>query len=250
MTLKIPRELKKEFKDGFAEYIKTMGRNVEVYLKPYQVLCPNCQYDSVQKKSTNIWNSTFLRPVNIFVGTQFQQTIFPQPFNVTTASGVVYDPVITNPKILIATVCPICKGEGILIRDNKVDMNAVVTIGLLRGGYGNTESPRFYDLSAGLEGKQVYRFKTYECNYATCRDAEYFKVDNIKLKAELPPRVKGLGGYHLTEMFLSEITEGNSVTDVFDNDIRTHIEKQGQTSNQAPVYNPTIPPIIPGDDVW
>ncbi len=250
MSLKIPKELKKEFNRGFDDYIKKMGRCISVYLKPTQVSCPNCIQDPIQKKSTNIWNSNFLRAVNIFVGTAEQKTIYPQPFNVTSASGVVYDPNLFNPHILSTAICPVCRGEGSLYSENKENIVAVVTVGRFAGGSGDSKSPRFVVLSAGRDGREVYRIKTYAYNYSICNDAKYFVIDGIKLKTEIPIRVKGLGGYHIAEGYLTEIEEGSLVTNVFDEDQRLKINDKGQVSNQASPVTPTIPPIVPGDDVW
>lgn len=249
-ALRVPTELKREFKSGFEDYIKAMGRCVDVYLKPYEIGCPNCISDVIQKKSMNVWNVNFLRAVNIFVGTPAQRTVFPQPFNVSEAPGVVFDPAIPNPRILRTSVCPVCKGQGTLTAENKEKIVGVITIGILGTGAGNAKSPHFMQVSAGYDGREIYRIKTYAKHYAVCREAKHFKVDGITLQRETIARVKGLGGYHITEVYLVEVSEDSSVTNVFDSDARIKINEKGQMSDQAPLVTPTIPPIVPGDDVW
>lgn len=247
MSLKIPASIKKEFKDGFEEYIRKMGRSVIAHLKPNEVQCPNCIFDNYQHKSTNIWNTSFLKPVNIFPGTSYQKEIYPAPFNVTSVSGVQYDPTIPNPKILNVAVCPVCRGEGVLINDNTTCFNAVVTVGKPQTG---AEPSDYIDLSAGRDGMQLTRLKTYANNYAVCRDAEFFTVDGIKYKIEVPARLKGLGNKAITELYLSTVDVDSSSDTEYDTDGRLKIVEFGQVSNQASNITPTIPPVVPGDDVW
>lgn len=247
MSLKIPITLKKEFKDGFDEYIKSMGRQVLAYLKPHEVQCPNCIFDAYSNKSSNLWNSLFLKPVNIFPGTTHQQIIYPVPFNVTTVSGIQYDPSIPNPKILNAVLCPVCKGLGILTIENTVCFRAVITVGKPQTG---AQPSDFTDLSAGRDGMQLTRIKTYANNYSVCRDAESFLIDGVQYKTEIPVRLKGLGNKSIVEVYLSTVNVDSSSDNQYDTDNRLKIVDFGQVSNQASPATPTIPPIVPGDDVW
>jgi hypothetical protein len=246
MTFKIPTSLKKEFQKGFAEYTDAMGEKVTVYLSPYTVDCPNCLYDNVQKKSANIYNTGFLRPVYIFPETPFKRIVYPQPFNVLTTSGVQFDPSIIDPKSLIASVCPICMGEGTLVSPNSYCMQAVVTWDYRPKG----EDTKFLDLSAGRESKQVIRIKTYDYNYALCRDANYFILNgSVKAQITNPAKLKGLGGKHITEVFLIA-TAVDSSPEAGYNVNQKSIVAPGNESNQAPIVSSTIPPNKPGDDVW
>lgn len=247
MALKIPTSLKKEFQEGFDEYIKKMGRSVIAHLKPHEVQCPNCLFDNITHKSSNNWNTSFLKPVNIFPGTPEQKTIFPVPFNVTSASGVQYDPSNPNPKILAAGICPVCVGEGVLIIDNTTCFTAVVTVGKPQTG---AEPSDFIDLSAGRDGMQLTRLKTFARNYAVCRDADYFIVDGVKYEIEIPAKLKGLGNKSIVEVWLSTVKVDSSSDTQYDTDSRLKITDFGQVSNQASNMTPTIPPVVPGDDVW
>lgn len=246
-SFKIPASLKSEFKKGMDEYIKVMGEKIEVQLSPYTVDCPNCIFDIIQQKSSNIYDTSFLKPVNIFPGTSHQRKIYPAPFNVLSDTGVQYDPSIPNPKILQTALCPTCKGEGILTEDNSVCITGVVTRGINRAA---AESSDLKDLSAGREGITLIRIKTYGCNYALCKDAKYFIIAGIKYKLEVPTRLKGLGNKAIVEMYLSEIDEGTSIDTGYNLDPRVQINTKGQVSDQADISMPTIPPVIPGDDVW
>jgi hypothetical protein len=247
MSLKIPASLKKEFKKGFDEYIKVMGRTVQAYLEPFTVDCPNCIYDNTQKKSSNVYDETFKTPLNIFPGSSAQRIIYPAPFNVVSVSGVQYDPSIPNPKILKAAICPTCKGEGVLIQNNIVCIQAVVTRGISKT---DVEGPDMMDLSGGLDGLDVVRLKSFSCNYSVIRDAKYFIIEGIKAKLENPPRLKGLGSDAIVEAYLTTVKEDISSSDKYDKDVRIDINVHGTASNQAPSGTPTIPPVTAGDDVW
>lgn len=247
MGLGIPSNLKKEFKKGFDEYIKKMGRTVEAYLEPFSVDCPNCIYDNLQKKSSNVYDQNFKKPINIFPGTTVQRQVYPAPFNVTTVSGVQYDPSLPNPKILKTSVCPVCKGFGILTSDNVQCFQAVVTRGISKT---DVEGPDMVDLSAGLDGIDIIRLKSFSCNYSIVRDAKYFKVEGIKAKTEVPPRLKGLGSDAIVEVYLTTVQEDISSSVKYDGDSRIQTNPFGNASNQASDITPTIPPVIPGDDIW
>lgn len=247
MSLRIPTSLKKEFKDGFNEYIRKMGKPVYAYLPPYEVSCPNCIWDNLHGKSSNIYNLNFKRPVNIFPASASQRIVYPAPFNVTTVSGVQYDPALPNPKILQTVQCPVCAGEGLLFQENKSCFVGVVTVGKPQTG---AQPSDFIDLSPGRDGMQLTRIKTFAKHYAVCRDAEYFVIDGVKYKQEIPARLKGLGNDSITELYLSTVTYDDSSNTKFDLESRVNVQELGQVSDQAPIGNPTIPPSVPGDDVW
>lgn len=243
----IPKGLKKEFKKSFAQYIKAMGRNVDVILKPHTVRCPNCIYDSVQKKSTNIYDLNFLRPVTVFPTTSYKRIVYPAPFNVTTISGVTFNPDIPNARILQTDTCPICNGDGVLRAENKTCMKAVVN---RVSNQTNTEGSKTFDLSAGRDGYEILRVKTLPSNYAICRDAQVLIIDGVKTKLEVPAMLKGIGIDALVELYVSVVSEDSSSTVAYDKDTRINTSDNGQISDQASQSTPTIPPVIPGDDVW
>jgi len=247
MSLNIPTSLKKEFKVGFNEYIDKMGRKIQVNLEPYSVKCPNCLFDNIQNSSTNNWDSNFLRPVTIFPTTGFASTVYPQPFNVVTASGVQYNPSIPNPRVLNTAVCPVCAGAGVLTSPNSICIKAVVTENEVSRG---VDSPGFEDLPAGRDGMQITRLKTYEKHYPICRDAKSFLIDGVTYKVEVPAYLKGLGSKHITQLYLSTTQVDSSVDTGYDADPRINVAEQGQVSNQASVVTPTVPPITSGDDIW
>lgn len=233
--------LKKQFKAVWNEYLDKNGKDILVEATPLAVSCPNCIQDGNRNKSLNVYNTSFIRPVNIFPGTPNQITVFPQPFNVTTVSGVQYDPANLNPKILTTAVCPVCIGEGKLVAKIFHTIKAVIT--------WNPEE-RLKDTSQGWEGDPICRIKVHNSNYALVRDAIRFVVDGVSCKLDIAPRVKGLGGDHLVEAYLITTAPGHSLTNNYNSDTRVNVNTIGTISDQAPPVTPTIPPVVPGDDVW
>lgn len=243
MSFKIPKSLKKEFKKGFEEYIKVMGRTVILVLKPHEVKCPNCFYDPTQKRSSNTYNTSFIRPVNIFPTTTFKRIIYPAPFNVVSVSGVQYDPAILNPRILQGDACPVCIGAGVLTGKNEFCIRAVVDRGIKAEG-----GPQLLDLSSGFNGLEILSIKTYSDNYALCREAVSVMVDGVETTVAIPPIIRGLGTDSLVELYVSTIKENMSSSTKYDKDSRLNINDKGGVSNQAPISSPTVPPNVVGDD--
>ena len=236
----IPSSLKKQFNKGFDDYLKKMGRKVTVVLDPFKVNCPNCLWDTVRSKSTNNYNTSFIRPKNIFVGTSAQQKIYPQPFNVDTApAGIQYDPALASPKILRSTKCPVCKGAGILTCDRNICITALVTW---------NPKEKHLDLSGGRDGQSICRIKTFEDQYALCREAKFFIVDGTECALETAPRMKGLGADHIVEFYLIATSVDKSVSDKLDKDPRILKDIRGSSSDQASAGSPNDPPTIPSDD--
>lgn len=247
MSLKIPKEVKKEFHKGIHDLISSLGRQITVFFKPYQVQCPNCLFDNSTHLSSNVYDARFIRPVNIFAGQSFQQQIYPVPFNVTSAPiGIQYDPTIPNPKVLRVLVCPVCTGKGVLEHENSTCIKAIVDHSV-QPIYG-VDNTKTSDLSAGLEDYTETRVKTFECNFDICEKADHFIIDQIRYNRESPVRLKGLGGTHLLEFFVSEVAVGGVLEASFTGDPQLNIEQVGQSSNQASSGASQTPPMTPGGD--
>lgn len=244
MTIKIPKSIKKEYKQGFDEYIRVMGKTVHVVLPSVKVDCPNCLWDSVSNTSSNVWDSNFLRPVTIFPQTPAQKTIFPQPFNVVSVSGVQYDPSLVDPKILSVRICPVCRGKGFLESPIEYCIKAVVTWN------PEVRDGQVLNLPAGITGNSIVLVKTFSKNYALIKQAEYLVIEGTKVVFHNTPGIKGLGDNHITQFYGIASKTDMSVSDSYNGDIRVNNVTQGHISNQADLGTPTIPPTVPGDDVW
>lgn len=233
------KKQKKQFEKGINSYINNMGRNIIVFLEPFSTDCPNCINSTFGEKSANVYNVNFTRPVNIFPGTPAQEIIYPQPFNVSSVTGVQYNPSNPNPKILKTTVCPVCKGEGKLIKERKHCLKSLVTW---------NPKEKLMEESAGREGHPICRIKTFKCNYAIIREAKKFLIDGVECRLHIPPRVKGLGADHLIEAYLITNEIKANVTTNYNFDPRLNDRVQERTSDQAPVGTPINPPVIPSED--
>lgn len=238
----IPKSLKTTFKKGIKDYIKEMGRDITVTMPPASTDCPNCIWDSVSEKSTNVYNKGFVRPVNVFPGKSYQYQLYPVPFNIDISEvdpGIQYDPALPDPKPLKSSICPVCKGKGILTKDNNICIRAHITW-----------NPReeYLDLSAGRDGVPICRIKTYKEHYALCAEAKSFLIDGVKCVMETPPKVKGLGDVHLIEFYLIQTQVDDKVTISYDEDPRVNKDLIEQVSEQADIGTPTVPPTIPSDD--
>lgn len=247
---KIPKSISKEFKKGIADLITQQGRKVTVCLPDVVTDCPNCLYDSVTRASAGVYDLSFIRPVYIFPNTDQEKIIYPRPFNVSEEivnSGVVYDPNIVNPGILNTTICPVCKGKGVLTTTPTVCIKAIVTW----DPKSPTHDGTMVEYSAGRFNSNIARLKTYPCNYAVCREAKKFTVDGVSCEIFRPAHVKGIGGEHLVELHV-QTTQAidDSVTRSFDNDDRININPLGYSSNQADEYTPNNPSTNLGDEEW
>lgn len=240
--VKIPTSLKTTFKKGIKNYIKEMGREITVILPPVEADCPNCIWDAVSNKSTNVYNQAFIRPVNIFPGKSYQTLVYPKPFNISDSDvdpGIQYDPTLPNPAPLKSSVCPVCKGKGVITKDNNICIKAHITW---------NPKEEYLDLSAGRDGVPMCRIKTYKDHYSLCTEAKSFLIDGVKCVMETPPKVKGLGDVHLIEFYLVQTQVDDKVTIKYDEDPRVNKDLVGQISDQASVGTPTVPPSIPSDD--
>lgn len=245
---RIPQNIPREFKQGIADLITQLGRKVVIHLPDVVTDCPNCFYDSVTKSSTGVYDDSFIRPVYVFPGTTQEEIIYPRPFNVDTVnSGIVYDPGLAHPGILRTTICPICKGKGILTTTPTICIKAIVT--------WNPKSPtsdgQMIEISAGRHNSNIARLKTFPCNYAVCREAKKFSVDGVSCEIFRPAHMKGIGGEHLVELHVqtTDVTD-DSTTRNFDGDDRININPLGYRSDQSDVSTPHDPPRNLGNDEW
>ena len=102
-------------------------------------------------------------------------------------------------------MCPVCRGAGTLIQENRVLVKAVVDRN--QSGGPGAKGPQVFDLSAGRDARDLLRLKTFSCNYKLFRDATSFIVDGVITKAESPVLLKGVGIDALVEVYVSTIKE-------------------------------------------
>ena len=167
----VPTSIKKEYKSLIHQLVLDLSQPLCVVQEsPMFVDCPNCIWDSINKKSSNVFNASFVASVNVFVGTDQQRALTPISF--------------TEGR------CPVCIGEGQLFTKKEVCIPAMVNF------IGRDErGARFIDMAAGKEGVNFMVVKTLACNYELILNNEVFLLHNgVKCEKAQPPFVRGLGG--------------------------------------------------------
>ena len=194
----MPRKListavKKNFKKITQQLVQDLSQPLRIIQEsPAFVDCPNCVWDSINKKSSNVFQSSFTAATIIFVSTDQERVISPVSF--------------TEGR------CPVCIGEGQLFTTKEICISAMINyIGRdERGG-------RFLDLPAGKEGVNFLVVKTLACNYELILNNQIFVVhNNVKCEKFNPPIVRGLGGEEVvTEVVLQTVEVGERTSAKF-----------------------------------
>lgn len=185
----VPSKVKKHFKKIVNQLVLDLSQSVRIIQEsPMFVDCPNCIWDSINKKSSNIFQSSFTTPITIFSSTDQERIISPVSF--------------TEGR------CPVCIGEGQLFTTKEICIPAMINfIGRdERGG-------RFLDLPAGKEGVNFLVLKTLACNYELLLNNEVFIIhNNVKCEKFQPPFVRGLGGEEAVAEMVLQTTEAGQRT--------------------------------------
>lgn len=189
----VPTKVKKDFKKMAQQLVLDLSSDgmVVVQESPMFIDCPNCIWDSINKKSSNIFDSAFVASVVIFTGTDQERTVNPISFT----SGR----------------CPVCIGEGQLFTNQELCIPAMINF--ISGGQGG----RFDDLPIGKEGTNFVLAKTLACHYNLLERNTTFVIHNgIKCEKYKPPFVRGLGGEEaVCEMVLQTTEAGERSTNKF-----------------------------------
>jgi hypothetical protein len=182
----ITSKIKKDYKKKVQQLVSDLSQDlVVVQESPLFVDCPNCVFDSINKKSSNVMDSTFVTPVIIFPGTSEERTVSPVTFNEGR--------------------CPVCIGEGQLFTNKELCIRAMINFFSETGRRG-----QFLSLPAGKEGLSLVIIKTLACNYEVLLNNEVFFIhNNVKLSKFKPPFLRGLGGDDaICEVLMQTVDEG------------------------------------------
>ena len=77
----ITRKMKQDYKKKMQQLVTDLSQDLVVIQEsPMFVDCPNCIWDSINKKSSNVFDSTFVTPVGIFADTDQSRTVNPISF--------------------------------------------------------------------------------------------------------------------------------------------------------------------------
>lgn len=182
----ITKKMKQDYKKKIQQLVTDLSQDlVVVQESPMFVDCPNCIWDSINKKSSNVFDSTFNSSDIIFAGTSDQRTLNPISF--TTGR------------------CPVCIGDGQIFTNKEICIKAMVNFFSETGRRGS-----FMSEAAGKEGVSLVIIKTLPCNYRLLLDNEVFFINtNIKLGKFKPPFLRGLGGEDaVCETLMQLVDEG------------------------------------------
>ncbi len=186
----ITSKMKKDYKKKVQQLVVDLSKDLDVIQEsPLFVDCPNCIWDSINRNSSNIFDSTFTTPLNIFVGTSAARTLTPISF--------------TEGR------CPVCIGEGQIFTNKEICIKAMVNFFSETGRRGS-----FMSEAAGKEGISLVVVKTLPCNYKLLLQNEVFFINsNVKLAKFKPPFLRGLGGEDaVCEILMQLVDEGQSTS--------------------------------------
>ncbi len=193
----IPRKVQEDFRRITQQVVSDLSENLVVIQDSQRMFidCPNCIWDSINKKSSNIFDASFVASVVIFSSTDQQRTISPFSFS--------------------AGRCPVCIGEGQLFTTKEVCIRAMVNYISPLEARGDG----YVNLPAGREGTNRLLIKTNPCHYELITQNDTFVVHNgIKCHKLIPPFMRGLGGIDAILEFWLETSDtgdrtSNKLTD-------------------------------------
>lgn len=215
----VPSRIKREFKSLAQQLVLDLSQNLTIVQEsPSFVDCPNCIWDSINKKSSNVFDATFTVPETIFADTNQERTISPVSFT--------------------GGRCPVCIGEGQLFTSKEICIPAMVNF----FSAADDRQGGFVQMAAGKEGKNSLLVKTLACHYELLLNNEIFMVHNgVKCEKFTPPIVRGLGGEEaIAECVMLTVEVGQRTSDKF----RTSTDPRDDPRRL--IKGPTDLPILRG----
>lgn len=190
----VTNKMKKDYKRLMSQLVRDLSQElVIVQESPMFVDCPNCLWDSINKKSSNIFDNSFTSSTTIFSGTSEERVINPISFSVGR--------------------CPVCIGEGQIFTNKEICIPAMVNF------FSGTGARRglFMSTAAGKEGMNLVVVKTLACHYELMHNNETFFIhNNVKCVKFKPPFLRGLGGEEaVCETVLQTADEGQRTSGKF-----------------------------------
>ena len=214
----ITGKMKRDYKKLVQRLVLDLSQDlVVVQESPLFADCPNCIWDSINKKSFNLQDAAFVSPVIIFAGTGEERTVSPVAFNEGR--------------------CPVCIGEGQLFTNKELCIPAMINFFSETGRRG-----QFLSLPAGKEGVSLVIIKTLACNFELLLNNEvFFMHNNVKLAKFKPPFLRGLGDEDaVCEVLMQTVDEGQRTSGKLgsgdklsrDDDPRKRIKSQSDILDQ------------------
>ncbi len=161
MTKIVTPGIRKTYKGLIRQVVEDLNKPILAHMPPEKADCPNCVWDSINKKSSGTFQSSFVAPVTIF------------------------DAVITPASFTMGR-CPVCRGVGFLSKAITRNLKALVK--------WNPKGADNLEITAvGREGAPVVRIKVLRPDFLTVVNAESFTVDGVRCELDAPPTIRGLG---------------------------------------------------------
>lgn len=190
----VPQKVKREYKKLIQQLVLDLSQDLTIVQEsPMFVDCPNCVWDSINKKSSNVYEASFTVPVTIFTSTSDERTITPIPFT--------------------GGRCPVCIGEGQIFTNKEICIPAMINF----ISAVSTRADGFASTAAGKEGVNPVLVKTLACHYELLLNNEVFFIhQNVKCVKFKPPFLRGLGGEDaVCEVILQTADEGQRTSGKF-----------------------------------
>ena len=190
----VPTRIKTEFKKLTQQLVLDLSGNLTIVQEsPMFVDCHNSIWDSIIKKSSNVFDASFTSSSTIFASTDQSRTISPISFT--------------------GGRCPVCIGEGQLFTSKEICIPAMINF----FSAADDRQGGFVQMAAGKEGKNSLLVKTLACHYELLLNNEIFMVHGgIKCEKFTPPIVRGLGGVEaIAECVMLTVEIGQRTTDKF-----------------------------------
>jgi hypothetical protein len=161
--------VKKVFKDRMDELLVDLGRTITLHLKPVVSDCPNCLFDSIRKRSKNIYNVANSNP--------------PGPLNKTFAKG---------------KRCPVCGGKGVLKTARRATYTATIS----------TKFKEREVLEAGIGQLDINAVKTNTVieSFNDVLEAQQATIDGVDYRPLGKPIKSGLQELIRVKMFWERVT--------------------------------------------
>ena len=156
--------VKQVFKDRMDELLVDLGRTITLHLRPTVTDCPNCLFDSIRKRSKNIYNAANPNPAG--------------PLNKSFARG---------------KRCPVCGSQGVLKTARQVNYTSTIS----------TKFKEREVLEAGIGQLDINAVKTNTVigSFSDVLEAERATIDGLDYRPLGKPIKSGLQELIRVKMF-------------------------------------------------
>jgi hypothetical protein len=161
----ITPEFINQFKEDQQSHVMALSRSITIgFSHDITEDCPNCTYDNVTDASGSE-HTPFSGVITIFSGTAYQRNLTSIAFRLR---------------------CPVCGGVGYFSVPNEIAIRAHV-VWDTKGKFAT-----YLRTPAGQGTQNIVKIKTHSRHYQDFVNAEYFVVDDKKVKPISVPAIRGM----------------------------------------------------------